>query len=581
MQFGMKSVVVRVVAFVAVLSLPFVGSGATRAAGSVAPNQIGEMDCNGWSSAYQSVKPGMRALCTDPFALVNGKPWRFYDNGYYVGHDEPSLKFISSAPGSGNHMTYNMQLATDPSCTPTTSPTGTTCSHYAELSPAPWFGLPICDPNSFPQNPCTPDSDSNTGMGSKTDAGSAFMELQFYPPGFAPFTDSLSCDATRYCAALNIDSLECTTGNYCNHKCTEPVNFAYIQRDGTPTGPPSPQLSNVATLNPNSETLYMNPGDRLKVTIQDTSDGLKTTVQDLSSGQTGSMVASAANGFMNTDLHTCNGTPFTFHAEYSSASVQNQVPWAALEGGVLMEDEIGHFEPCSSVTNPFPLSLSIAGQSFSDPSVHQTCTGSFEAGGSGEGPCVTSLCAGSTTEGGAACPHKGLCELSDALCFPAGSRTVTTNGVSSAVTAPVANCQANWFQNGDLDFDGSPYIPDWPDGMSTHPTSYVYTGPFDATGNTYPFVQFETDVGASEQNCNVVSGAGCTVPPVGAVFYPFWTVGRATAGSTTSCFWNFGNTIPGTTANSLGGDTQYGTPNTARFAGTIISPVQSNPQLSC
>lgn len=132
---------------------------------------------------------------------------RFEDNGVYVGHDEPSVKFISSAPGSGNDMTYVNTLGKDPHAKPTTSPHGKTVSDYAELSPAPWFGLPICDPGSYPQNPCKPDSDSNSGAISDPNAaGSAFMELQFYPPGYQPFVDGPSCDATHWCAALTIDS---------------------------------------------------------------------------------------------------------------------------------------------------------------------------------------------------------------------------------------------------------------------------------------------------------------------------------------------------------------------------------------
>jgi hypothetical protein len=69
----------------------------------------------------------------------------------------------------------------------------------------------------------------------------------------------------------------------------------------------------------------------------------------LTTGQTGWVTASASNGFMNTNINTCDGTPFTFHAEYSSAKQVNQVPWAALEGGVLMEQEIGHSESCTSL----------------------------------------------------------------------------------------------------------------------------------------------------------------------------------------------------------------------------------------
>ena len=70
------------------------------------------------------------------------------------------MKFISSRPGSGNTMTYVMKLSRDPKAPPTAN--GKVVD-YAQLSLAPWFGLPICDPKSYPQNPCTPDSDTNSG----------------------------------------------------------------------------------------------------------------------------------------------------------------------------------------------------------------------------------------------------------------------------------------------------------------------------------------------------------------------------------------------------------------------------------
>src|SRR5260370_7629762 len=101
----------------------------------------------------------------------------------------------------------------------------------------------------------------------------------------------------------------------------------------------------------------MNPGDEVQATLQDTPAGFLTTVTDISTGQTGFMVASEANGFMNTNPRTCGGTPFAFHPEYDTASKQNQVPWAALEGGVLMPQEIGHFEPSSRVSTPIALSF--------------------------------------------------------------------------------------------------------------------------------------------------------------------------------------------------------------------------------
>ena len=84
-------------------------------------------------------------------------------------------------------MTYLTKIPVDPRRAPT--PSGSV-TNYGQLSVAPWFGLPMCDPKSYPQNPCTPDSDTNTGLNSPTDAGSAFMELQLYPPGYTPFMDS-------------------------------------------------------------------------------------------------------------------------------------------------------------------------------------------------------------------------------------------------------------------------------------------------------------------------------------------------------------------------------------------------------
>jgi hypothetical protein len=555
---------------------------AASASAGVKPDSTGMMDCNGHSSKYHDVKVDLGGGCTDPRGNWGG---RFEDNGVYVGHDEPSVKFISSAPGSGNNMTYVMRLAKDPKGKPTVSPNGKTVSDYAELSPAPWFGLPICDPGSYPQNPCTPDSDSNSGgINDPNAAGSAFLEVQLYPPGYQPFVDAPSCDATHWCAALTIDSLE-SEFNFANLNtaCEEPTNFAFLQRNGVPTGPPSPQLADVSTFTPNTQTLLMNQGDTLALSLRDTPQGLLVVANDLTTHQTGYMVASGKNGFMNTNYKTCAGTPFNFHPEYNTAKQQNQVPWAALEGGVLMEQEMGHFEPCSSITNSYPYTASYAdGQTFDDPDTAQTCVGGFEGPGKvGEGPCnaTTGVCQNATTEGGGACPSDNfnsgdLCEYSDMTCVPAGPRPVIVDGTTEKLNWPIAGCQDNYFQNGDLDFDGSSYIHDWPDGSATHPTSFAYIGPF-THGRSYPQIQFETDIAGSEADCNVATGAGCTAPPLGAKFYAFWSLSRS---HQLGCSWNFGDVIRGRTITDFGGDAQYGTPNVARYGGTLTSPVLANPQ---
>jgi hypothetical protein len=584
------------VAVVCQLSLTGTAGAATAvkaAAVSVKPNAVNELDCNGWSKKYGTVRKLAGSTCVDPVTIENGKRFRFEDNGHYIGHDEPSVKFISSTRGSGNTMTYLEKIPVDPVRSPT--PSGSV-TNYGQLSVAPWFGLPICDPNSYPLNQCVPDSDLNTGLGSPSDAGSAFMELQFYPPGYTPFIDSESCSATKWCAALNIDSLECTFNfGTCNNNCIEPVNFSYLQTNGVPPGPPSPQLTNVHTFLPNAHTLMINPGDTLRVSISDPPQGFTTTVRDLTTHQTGTMTASAANGFMNTNINDCSGTPFTFHAEYSTARQQNQVPWAALEGGVLMQQEIGHSEVCSSLTNQHAVSASFpGGQSYRDPNVFDTCVGGSEGPRkTGEGPCnpSTGICQNASTQGPngpVACPTNNFtsganCEFADGYCFQKGTRTALVNGVPTTEFSAANQCFDTRFQNGDLDFDGLDYVPNaWPNGTRNHPTAFQYAGPFQANGRPYPQIQFETNVGASEILCDVATGNGCTVPPQGAKFYPFWSLSpqpSALGSHLTSCVWNFGNVLP-RTFRTFGKDAQYGVPNVARFAGTSTSAVLPNPEFT-
>jgi hypothetical protein len=575
---------------------------ASRASAPVRPNHVNQLDCNGYSTKYKALNPGQKMHCTDPLRLhrvkYDGKwvlrGYRFQDNGHYIGHDEPSVKFISHAAGSGNTMTYFMKVPVDPRRKPTATGSVT---DYSELSIAPWFGLPMCDPDSYPENPCKPDSDSNSGsISNPKAAGSAFMELQLYPPGMTPFADSISCSRTKWCVALTIDSLEAQF-NFANLNtaCEEPTNFAFLQTNGVPAGPPGPQLADLATDTPNARTLLINPGDVLKLSITDPAAGFTTRITDLTTHQSGFMVASAANGFMNTNFKTCAGTPHTFHAEYSTARQANQVPWAALEGGVIMQQEIGHFESCNSVKNNLPVTED--GGTFVDNNVFQTCMGGSEGKKAvGEGPCnpSTGICQHSTTEGTTgpiACPTENsasgqLCEFSDAECFQRGTRIVMMNGVATKEHSSVSGCLDNFFQNGDLDFDGTSYQSNtWPDGSRNHPTAFRYIGPFDAKGQPYPQIQFETDVPASEFLCNTTTGLNCDVKPLGSKFYPFWSLNdtqrlRHVGAPTGACVWNFGNVLPGVTKQTFGGDAQYGVSDIARFGGTNASKVLPNPAVT-
>ena len=118
---------------------------------------------------------------------------------YYVGHDEPSLLFYSSTPGAGFNNVYQIRLPKDPPMLPKQDGSGGTWNF--QLHPAFWFGMAMCDdqgnPNpggapGRPNIPCAPDSDSNIFDSPDPAApdyignhpGTAFMEMQFYPPGW-------------------------------------------------------------------------------------------------------------------------------------------------------------------------------------------------------------------------------------------------------------------------------------------------------------------------------------------------------------------------------------------------------------
>src|SRR5205823_8471053 len=229
-------------------------------------------------------------------------PEKVFGEGVYVGHDEPSVLFYSNQPGAGNRMQYQLTLPTDP-------PQATGNAFNFQLHPAFWFGMAMCDTQSFPEQltTCTPDSDSNIvdPAVSPNHPGVAFMEMQFYPPGWVKWPPGNSCDATKWCAALNIDSLSQNpvTGQQLNPTCAaitgvEYVNFAFITKSGVPHAPPSPVNSTISTFTPNPATdLFMNSGDKLVVTLHDTASGLRIDINDKTSDQHGFMTSSAANGF--------------------------------------------------------------------------------------------------------------------------------------------------------------------------------------------------------------------------------------------------------------------------------------------
>jgi len=347
-----------------------------------------------WASLAQAAPPQQFFQCNEPSGILCAEQ-RENPGGseYYVGHDEPSLLFYSNTPGAGFNNVYRIKLPKDPPQLPKQNGGGGTWNF--QLHPAFWFGMAMCDdqgnPNpggapGRPNIPCAADSDANIFDSPDPAApdyignhpGTGFMEMQFYPPGWIN-SNSGAVDAdsaTKWTAALNIDSFQNNdnTGQNNNPACAavtnnEYVNFAFIQTDGVPfpAGSPSPLGPFVST---NANTLRMNGGDELIVTIADTEHGLKVTIQDLTTGQTGFMVASGDNGFASVRWDP-NGTncdfashnlAHDFHPAYATSSEHTRVPGAAHSYNIAFSDEIGHFEYCSSVAQEFGACTSLTGK---------------------------------------------------------------------------------------------------------------------------------------------------------------------------------------------------------------------------
>jgi len=338
----------------------------------------------------------------------------------YIGHDEPSVLFNSSTPGSGNDNLYNLTLPKDPPVQPTQDGSGGTDNF--QLRPAFWFGMAMCDDQSapnptysgspYPNTTCTPDSDSNIRTGDDPTSpdyigkapGGGYMEMQFYPPGWVKWPAGISCDPTRWCAALNIDSLSenSNTGVANNAAClnsagVEPANFAFLTKNGQSTTPANALNPGRFTLSP-SKDFFMRSGDKLSMHMFDTAAGFTVQVNDLTTGTTGSMVASQANGFASVKFDpsasSCSLVPHGFHPMFSTSNTGTRLMWTAHTYNVAMSDEIGHFEYCSKI-NPNNLSCKKSGGFDSnnpDPEDDQGCfpTPAFPSSRVQVGGCIAS-----------------------------------------------------------------------------------------------------------------------------------------------------------------------------------------------
>src|SRR3954451_7984617 len=205
-------------------------------------------------------------LCTEP--VYQQSP-----AGYYIGHDEPSIVFLDERAGSGNDVTYRIRLPKEPATMPAQDGTNGVTWDFEQRA-AFWFGMVLCDTESareFQHDHCNADSDRNI-FDSPDPAsdkyigkmpGNAFMEIQFYPPGWVPQFTGFDCPGLKYCLSMTIDSLNFDQNTNTNNNAAclglvgqEPVNWAYLTLSGTPHAPPDPVslLTNPDTGNPNPAT---------------------------------------------------------------------------------------------------------------------------------------------------------------------------------------------------------------------------------------------------------------------------------------------------------------------------------------
>jgi hypothetical protein len=482
-------------------------------------------------------------LCVDPVDSIG-------PGGEYTGHDEPSVLFESTRPGTAKSMTYTFTLPKDPPVRPRQDGSGGTWNF--ELRATNWFGLALCDSQSAPEyrKRCTT-SDANHRFTSADPSspdyvgkapGGAYMELQFYEPSWVEQFTGFGCTAHQYCAAMTIDSLNenMNTGVLNNADCLnnyflvgpEPINWAYVTRSGKSQAPANPIAAstdpNLTAVTPDpSKDLMMNPGDRIRVYIHDTRAGVRADLTDLTTHQHGSMTASIANGFgqvlFQPRAKTCHVRHYAFHPMYSTATPNMRgVVWSAHTYNVAQSDEIGHFELCNAVDQDF------------------NCTS--------PGPQDPAL------------------DADDVGCLPGSLSTLIK----------ITGCTGS-----DIDFDGISYQANrWPGSIANraldrrlHPTPLAFTSPT-SSGRQYEKVAFEADLPRIEANdyggnCDRNTGQNCTNPPPGAQFYPIY-VAHSTDDA---CVWlEGGKYLPG---NDFGGTStsEYGPLLKTLYPGVGFQPI--------
>ena len=156
-------------------------------------------------------------------------------------------------------------------------------SYHFELNGAIWFGMALCDTQSYPEqvSTCTAGQrqQHRRPRGLAQPPGHRVHGAAVLPAGLGPWptwavaAGAGTCDPTKWCAALNIFSLleDPVAGTTQNATCAarvgiEPFNFAFVTKNGVSQAPANPIDSTLATFTPDpAKDLFMNSGDRIGV----------------------------------------------------------------------------------------------------------------------------------------------------------------------------------------------------------------------------------------------------------------------------------------------------------------------------
>lgn len=212
-------------------------------------------------------------------------------NAACSGHDEPELDPLSNAPGSGQNVTWTLQL-----------PRNGKNFNVDAVGPAFWTGGPVIDPTSL--------------------FGQAFQELQFYPN-----TVVSRCDPNGGFNAKQV------IGSW---TICSPV-WALRQTGPAPKYHEPAAFNAMVTRNAAGQALVMHQGDIIRVHYFVTSakDGWHITVSDVTNGQSGTIVLNGADGPMM--------------PAFNVARIGNALPWGLVrDAPISFVWEIGHTSEFSS-----------------------------------------------------------------------------------------------------------------------------------------------------------------------------------------------------------------------------------------